>query len=132
MGIKRIRVVICVWSRGSLASNGSSSTVIDEWRSRTCRTYMTYISTLTKTRIIVVGLLLVHAATIVKPVQMPVDKPESADKPAPRADRNSVLAHSELLEKGKQGRIDVYFEGDSITRRWGTSDEQYQHFLRNW
>ena len=78
------------------------------------------------------GLLLVHAATLVRSVQMPVDKPESADKPAPRADRNSILAHSELLEKAKRGRIDVYFEGDSITRRWGTSDEQYQHFLRNW
>ena len=83
-------------------------------------------------RIIVVGLLLVHAATIVGSVQMPVSKPERADEPSPRADRNSMLAHSELLEKAKQGRIDVYFEGDSITRRWGTSDEQYKHFLRNW
>ena len=78
------------------------------------------------------GLFLVHAATIVGSVQMPVSKPETADKPAPRADRNSMLAHSELLEKAKQGRIDVYFEGDSVTRRWGTSDEQYKHFLRNW
>jgi lysophospholipase L1-like esterase len=43
-----------------------------------------------------------------------------------------MLAHSELVEKAKQGRIDVYFEGDSITRRWGTNDEQYKHFLRNW
>ena len=93
---------------------------------------MTYVSTLRKTSIIVVGLLFVHSAMIVRSFQMPVDKPESADKPAPRADRNSRLAHSELLEKAKRGRIDVYFEGDSITRRWGTSDEQYQHFLRNW
>jgi lysophospholipase L1-like esterase len=86
---------------------------------------MTYIA-------IVVGSLLVHAATIIGSVQMPVSKPETADQPAPRADRNSILAHSELVEKAKQGRIDVYFEGDSITRRWGTSDEQYKHFLRNW
>jgi len=43
-----------------------------------------------------------------------------------------MLAHSELVQKAKQGRIDVYFEGDSITRRWGTSDEQYKHFLANW
>ena len=43
-----------------------------------------------------------------------------------------MLAHSELLEKKKKGPIDVYFEGDSITRRWGTSDEQYKHFLANW
>jgi lysophospholipase L1-like esterase len=83
-------------------------------------------------QIIVVGLLLAHAATIVRSVQVPVSKPETADEPAPRADHNSMLAHSELLEKAKQGRIDVYFEGDSITRRWGTSDEQYKHFLRNW
>jgi len=74
----------------------------------------------------------VHAATIVGLVQVPVSKPETADEPAPRADRNSMLAHSELVEKAKRGRIDVYFEGDSITRRWGTSDEQYKHFLRNW
>ena len=93
---------------------------------------MTYISTLRNIPIIFGGLLLVHAATIVGSVQMPVGKPETADQPAPRADRNSMLAHSELLEKAKQGRIDVYFEGDSITRRWGTSDEQYKHFLRNW
>jgi lysophospholipase L1-like esterase len=63
---------------------------------------------------------------------MPASKREAADAPAPPADRNSMLAHLELLEKAKQGRIDVYFEGDSITRRWGTSDEQYKHFLRNW
>jgi lysophospholipase L1-like esterase len=83
-------------------------------------------------RISVVALLFVHTATIVKPVQMPVRKPEAADEPAPRADRNSMLAHAELVEKAKQGRIDVYFEGDSITRRWGTSDEQYKHYLANW
>ncbi len=83
-------------------------------------------------REILVGLLLVHTATTVKSIQMPVSKPETADKPAPRADRNSMLAHSDLVEKAKQGRIDVYFEGDSITRRWGTSDEQYKHFLSNW
>lgn len=56
----------------------------------------------------------------------------AADQPTPRADRNSMLAHEELLEKRKKGRIDVYFEGDSITRRWGTSDEQYKAFLENW
>ncbi len=83
-------------------------------------------------REILVGLLLVHTVTTVKSIQMPVSKPETADKPAPRADRNSMLAHAVLLEKAKQGRIDVYFEGDSITRRWGTSDEQYKHFLANW
>jgi cephalosporin-C deacetylase len=59
-------------------------------------------------------------------------RPVPADQPTPRSDRNSMLAHAELLEKRRQGRIDVYFLGDSITRRWGTSDEQYKTFLENW
>ncbi|HYL83365.1 MAG TPA: GDSL-type esterase/lipase family protein [Candidatus Angelobacter sp.] len=41
-----------------------------------------------------------------------------------------MIAHAQLLEKAKQGRIDVYFEGDSITRRWGASD--YPELLANW
>jgi len=53
-----------------------------------------------------------------------------AQAPAPRADQNSMLAHRELLAKSKQGRIDVYFEGDSITRRWGATD--YPELLANW
>jgi lysophospholipase L1-like esterase len=56
----------------------------------------------------------------------------AADQPAPRADGNSMLAHEQLLEKAKKGRIDVYFEGDSITRRWGASDGQYRAFFENW
>jgi lysophospholipase L1-like esterase len=50
--------------------------------------------------------------------------------PAPRADANSKLAHEQLLAKARQGRIDVYFEGDSITRRWGATD--YPRLLENW
>ncbi len=57
---------------------------------------------------------------------------QAADRPSPRADQNSRLAHAELLEKRGKGRIDLYFLGDSITRRWGTSDEQYKAFLANW
>src|SRR5271166_2110387 len=53
-----------------------------------------------------------------------------ADQPSPRGDHNSQLAHEQLLEKAKKGGIDVYFEGDSITRRWGTSD--YPELLANW
>ena len=53
-----------------------------------------------------------------------------ADQPAPRTDANSMLAHQQLLEKAKQGRIDVYFEGDSIIRRWGATD--YPALLANW
>src|SRR5215475_8216070 len=55
-----------------------------------------------------------------------------ADVSSPRTDRNSITAHEQLLQKARTGRIDVYFEGDSITRRWGTSDDQYKAFLANW
>ena len=61
-----------------------------------------------------------------------VESAPPADQPVPRTDRNSMIAHAELLEKRKKGRIDVYFLGDSITRRWGTSDAQYKRFLENW
>jgi len=53
-----------------------------------------------------------------------------ADKPAPRTDRNSQIAHEQLLGKARKGGIDVYFLGDSITRRWGATD--YPEFLANW
>jgi len=55
-----------------------------------------------------------------------------ADQPAPRADKNSQRAHEQLVEKAKQGGIDIYFTGDSITRRWGTKDPQYHELLANW
>jgi cephalosporin-C deacetylase len=57
---------------------------------------------------------------------------ERADVPVPRGDENSRLAHEQLLAKRTAGKIDVYFEGDSITRRWGTSDEQYKDLYDNW
>lgn len=42
-----------------------------------------------------------------------------ADWPAARnEDPTWVNKHLELLQKGKRGNIDIYFEGDSITRRW--------------
>lgn len=53
-----------------------------------------------------------------------------ADKPAPRTDRNSQIAHEQLVAKANKGGIDVYFLGDSITRRWGATD--YPEFLANW
>jgi lysophospholipase L1-like esterase len=53
-----------------------------------------------------------------------------ADQAAPRKDENSRIAHEQLLAKRKQGRIDVYFEGDSITRRWGATD--YPQLLEHW
>ena len=54
----------------------------------------------------------------------------TADRPAPRDDANSKTAHAQLLEKARTGRIDVYFIGDSITRRWGATD--YPELLANW
>jgi lysophospholipase L1-like esterase len=54
----------------------------------------------------------------------------SADQPVFRTDANSLVAHSQLLAKAKQSGIDVYFEGDSITRRWGALD--YPDLLANW
>jgi lysophospholipase L1-like esterase len=53
-----------------------------------------------------------------------------ADQPVSRTDQNSLTAHTQLLEKAKKGRIDIYFEGDSITRRWGATD--YPQLLANW
>jgi lysophospholipase L1-like esterase len=54
----------------------------------------------------------------------------AADQPLARTDRNSQIAHEQLIAKSKLGRIDVYFEGDSITRRWGALD--YPDLLENW
>jgi lysophospholipase L1-like esterase len=54
----------------------------------------------------------------------------AADVPVPRTDANSLIAHAQLVEKAKKGRIDIYFEGDSITRRWGATD--YPQLLANW
>ena len=56
--------------------------------------------------------------------------PGPADRAAPRTDRNSMVAHEQLLEKARTGRIDVYFVGDSITRRWGATD--YPELLAHW
>jgi len=56
--------------------------------------------------------------------------PAPADQPVRRNDRNSQLAHEQLIEKARRGKIDVYFVGDSITRRWGATD--YPDFLANW
>ena len=54
----------------------------------------------------------------------------AARVPAPRTDANSMTAHTQLLEKRTKGRIDVYFVGDSIARRWGALD--YPELLENW
>jgi len=53
-----------------------------------------------------------------------------ADQAVFRTDPNSLVAHSQLLAKAKQGETDIYFEGDSIARRWGATD--YPELLANW
>lgn len=60
----------------------------------------------------------------------PPAPPLPASTAVPRLDANSLVAHARLLEKAKQGRIDIYFLGDSITRRWGATD--YPHLLAHW
>jgi lysophospholipase L1-like esterase len=55
---------------------------------------------------------------------------ESASEPFPRLDSNSHLAHQALLAKRYAGDIDLYFIGDSITRRWGALD--YPELLAHW
>jgi lysophospholipase L1-like esterase len=58
------------------------------------------------------------------------DAAATADQPQPRADANSQLAHQQMVANLKKGRIDVYFVGDSIIRRWRATD--YPQFLANW
>lgn len=51
--------------------------------------------------------------------------------PFPRTDSNSHLAHQDLLAKAQgEGTVDLYFVGDSITRRWGALD--YPDLLAHW
>jgi lysophospholipase L1-like esterase len=54
----------------------------------------------------------------------------SASTPYPRTDPNSHAAHQDLLAKTRAGTIDLYFIGDSITRRWGALD--YPELLAHW
>jgi lysophospholipase L1-like esterase len=56
----------------------------------------------------------------------------SAAQPVQRNDSNSRLAHEQLVQKAKHGGIDVFFVGDSITRRWGAAEPQYRPLLENW
>ncbi len=66
---------------------------------------------------------------------LPTDKtplPTPADVPSSRVDQNSLIAHGQLVRKASQGGIDLYFEGDSITRRWGTSDAAWKPMMENW
>src|SRR5688572_1180788 len=74
-------------------------------------------------------ILRVVAATVL-PLLCLAQVPAPADQPVARTDQNSMSAHAQLVEKARKGGIDVYFEGDSITRRWGATD--YPDLLANW
>jgi lysophospholipase L1-like esterase len=70
-------------------------------------------------------------ANMLMPLFAPAQIPSvPADQPVARTDRNSLTAHEQLLDKAKKGGIDIYFEGDSIARRWGATD--YPDLLANW
>lgn len=73
--------------------------------------------------VVCAGLLLLSVAAAAQPA-VPAWEPQE------RVDQNSRLAHEQLLAKRKQGRIDIYFAGDSIVRRWGATD--YPALLANW
>src|SRR5688572_858442 len=87
---------------------------------------MISVGWLTRAGCWLVAVALAVATTIVAARQTP----EPADRPVARTDRNSQIAHGELMAKARQGRIDVYFVGDSITRRWGALD--YPDLLAHW
>ena len=55
---------------------------------------------------------------------------DTTGQPVARTDANSKRAHQQMVENVKKGRIDVYFTGDSITRRWRAAE--YPQFLANW
>jgi lysophospholipase L1-like esterase len=61
-----------------------------------------------------------------------VELVHAQDGAVARTDENSRLAHALLVAKARRGGIDVYFAGDSITRRWGTSDVAYREFFDHW
>src|SRR5437867_3305170 len=67
-------------------------------------------------------LIFVAAVCAAQPTLSPAERPVSL------TDANSITAHRQLLER--QGRIEIYFEGDSIARRWGSAD--YPELLANW
>jgi lysophospholipase L1-like esterase len=85
-----------------------------------------------KLRLISLLLVLLAAANAgwLPPAQAQPPAAPAANQPVPRSDPNSMTAHQQLLDKARKGGIDIYFEGDSIVRRWGATD--YPDLLANW
>ena len=74
----------------------------------------------------------VFASALLVVISVTVGTAQDGSQPVTRTDENSRIAHTQLLDKARRGGIDVYFEGDSITRRWGTSDTAYREFFDHW
>ncbi|HNX04290.1 MAG TPA: GDSL-type esterase/lipase family protein [Opitutales bacterium] len=90
--------------------------------------HMRWLSTHRQVAIAAAFLTLVPLSGLAEAQKMP--EPYAGHQPFPPWNENGKIAHQQLVEKAKQGTIDVYFEGDSITRRWGATD--YPEFLANW
>lgn len=73
---------------------------------------------------------IVAGASAVPPAVQAETTSAAADQPAPQNNPIFRAAHRMLLEKRNQGVIDVYFLGDSITRRWQATD--YPEHRKNW
>ncbi len=61
---------------------------------------------------------------------LPCNGQTPVQKGIPQSNPTFAAAHAALVEKAKQGGIDIYFEGDSITRRWQAND--YPEHQKNW
>jgi lysophospholipase L1-like esterase len=82
--------------------------------------------------IVLAELSVTAPSALAAPTTAPATNRWSAANPSPRNDPNSKTAHEQLIAKAKQGGIDLYFLGDSITRRWGCTDPQWAAMLDNW
>jgi (4-O-methyl)-D-glucuronate---lignin esterase len=101
--------------------------------------YLTRILLQTITTLACAGFLITPAPTVAQteprqgdPLKTSPPHFNSAAVATPRTDANSRLAHAQLVAKAKAGGIDLYFLGDSITRRWGCTDPQWSELLANW
>lgn len=71
--------------------------------------------------------------TAVSSAEVPANSgARSTVQPLERTDENSRIAHQQLVVKAKSGGINLYFLGDSITRRWGSTDPQWSDLMANW
>jgi lysophospholipase L1-like esterase len=74
----------------------------------------------------------VFASVLLVAMSVAMASAQNGREPVARVDENSRMAHAQLVAKARRGGIDVYFAGDSITRRWGTSDVAYRAFFEHW